>query len=180
MTTLTKTFPTVETEVTAPGSFVALVSTFSLDRQGEQVVPGAFEATLKRWRDSGQMIPVLADHDGVIGAVVGSIDPRLSGETDQGLEAAGVLDTSTELGARVYSLIKAGTLSWSIGYTVPEGGRRRAGKVTELTEIDLVEVSIVATPANRDARTLSIKERRRSLRPHPRADPRRSARRVRR
>jgi phage head maturation protease len=48
-------------------------------------------------------------------------------------------------------------LSWSIGFVVPEGGRRRRGKVTELTEIDLAEISAVATPANADARTLSIK-----------------------
>jgi hypothetical protein len=68
-----------------------------------------------------------------------------------------VLDTSTELGARVYELVKRGTLSWSIGYTIPEGGRRRDGKITKLVEIDLAEISVVPTPANADARTLSIK-----------------------
>ena len=103
------------------------------------------------------MIPVLADHDGVIGSVVGKVDPRMSGESAQGLEVAGVLDTSTELGARVYQLVKEGSLSWSIGYTIPEGGRRKAGRVTELAQIDLAEISVVATPANEGTRTLSIK-----------------------
>jgi hypothetical protein len=40
---------------------------------------------------------------------------------------------------------------------VPAGGRRKAGKIAELLEVDLVEVSAVATPANADTRTLSIK-----------------------
>jgi HK97 family phage prohead protease len=153
-----KTFATVETETTPPGSFVALVSTYTVDRVHEQVVPGAFSASLERWRESGKMIPVLADHDGEVGAVVGHIDPRLTTETEQGLEATGTLDTSTELGERVYQLVKQGSLAWSIGYTVPKGGKRKAGKgVTELTEVDLLEISAVTTPANEGTRTLSIK-----------------------
>jgi HK97 family phage prohead protease len=88
---------------------------------------------------------------------VGRVDPRLTSETEQGLEAVGVLDMATVLGRRVYELVKQGTLSWSIGFTIPPGGRRKAGKIVELTEIDLAEVSVVATPANADARTLSIK-----------------------
>ena len=40
---------------------------------------------------------------------------------------------------------------------MPEGGKRKAGKITELVEIDLLEISAVTTPANRDTRTLSIK-----------------------
>ena len=71
-----------------------------------------------------------------------------------------MLDTSTALGKRVYELVKQGTLSWSIGFVVPEGGRRRKGKITELTEIDLAEISAVSTPANAGARTLSIKSHR--------------------
>ena len=152
-----KTFDTVETETGEAGSFVALVSTYTPDRQRERVMPGAFSRSLAKWRESGKMIPVLADHDGQVGAVVGHVDPRLTHETKRGLEAAGSLDRSTKLGARVYELVKSGSLSWSIGYVVPDGGRRRAGKVIELTEIDLAEISAVATPANADARTLSIK-----------------------
>ncbi len=56
--------------------------------------------------------------------------------------------------------MRGGSLAWSIGFTVPEGGRRKAGKITELHEIDLVELSVVATPANEGTRTLSIKAER--------------------
>ena len=119
--------------------------------------PGAFQASLERWVESGKMIPVLADHDGKIGSVVGRIDPRMSAESNGGLIVAGHLDTESELGARVYELVKGGARSWSIGYTIPEGGRRKAGRVTELAQIDLAEISVVATPANEGTRTLSIK-----------------------
>ncbi|MGA8926072.1 MAG: HK97 family phage prohead protease [Solirubrobacterales bacterium] len=139
------------------GSFVALVSTFTVDRQNERVMPGAFRKSLERWRRSGQMIPVMADHEGEINAVVGHIDPRLTNETAEGLEATGTIDTSTELGKRVYALLKKATLSWSIGFIVPEGGRRKRGKITEIIEVDLAEVSVVSVPANAGVRTLSIK-----------------------
>jgi hypothetical protein len=39
----------------------------------------------------------------------------MTAETKQGLEAAGTLDLSTELGRRVYELVKKGSLSWSTG-----------------------------------------------------------------
>ncbi len=146
-----------EEEQAAAGSFVALASTYEIDRTGDRVVPGAFRASLRRWRRSGKQIPVLADHHGKIESVVGRVDPRLSFETDEGLEVSGVLDTSTEIGERTYALLKAGVLSWSIGYKVPKGGSRRRGGVTELIEIDLAEISAVPTPAAEGTRTLSIK-----------------------
>ena len=103
------------------------------------------------------MIPLLADHHGKVGNVVGHVDPRLTFETDRGLEASGTFDLATDLGKRVYELVKSGALSWSIGYVVPKGGSRRKGELTELTEIDLAEISAVPVPANAGAQTLSIK-----------------------
>ncbi len=162
MTALThKTFATAEVETGKDaGSFTALVSTYEPDRQHEQVVRGAFRRSLARWRESGRRIPVLADHTGEVGAVVGHVDPRVTFETDRGLEASGSFDLSTSLGKCVYELVKSGALSWSIGYVVPSGGRRRNGKLTELTEIDLAEISAVPVPANEGARTLSVKSHR--------------------
>jgi HK97 family phage prohead protease len=152
-----KQLPQAEASTDESGAFVAVVSAFSLDRQGERIRPGAFRRTLAKWRKSNRMIPVLADHEGSVGHVVGRIDPRLTVETAEGLEASGTLDLSTEFGRRVYELVKAGTLAWSIGFRVPKGGRRRRGDHTEITEIDLAEVSAVATPANADTRTVSLK-----------------------
>jgi hypothetical protein len=57
--------------------------------------------------------------------------------------------------------VKSGTLSFSYGYLIPQGGaKKRAGKGSGLhiTEIDLYEVSAVPVgPANNDTRVLSFK-----------------------
>ena len=59
-----KAFNVIEATTDEAGSFVALVSTYTEDRQRETVLPGAFAKTLERWRESGRMIPARADHDG--------------------------------------------------------------------------------------------------------------------
>ena len=115
------------------GSFVALVSTYARDRSNEVIMPGAFAASLERWRASAKMIPVLADHEGKIENVVGHIDPRLTHETPEGLQATGVLDLSTPLGKRVYDLVKGGSLAWSIGFTMSPRARHQHGDVIELS-----------------------------------------------
>ena len=51
--------------------------------------------------------------------------------------------------------MKHGTIDGlSIGYRVPAGGATKSGKVRELRRIDLVEVSVVTTPADLQARIL--------------------------
>jgi phage head maturation protease len=85
---------------------------------------------------------------------------RVAFETHQGLEVSGSLDLSTELGKRVYELVRAGPLRWSIGYTFSRDGGRPNGKLTELVEIELAEISAVPVPANEGARTLSVKSHR--------------------
>ena len=81
-------------------------------------------------------------------------------ETERDSRRRGTFDFATELGRRTYELVKSGALSWSIGFIVPKGGRRREGELTELVEIDLAEISAVPVPANEGARTLSIKSHR--------------------
>jgi HK97 family phage prohead protease len=154
---LHKTMAQADATTDERGSFTAVVSTGSLDRQGERIIRGAFTRSLRRWMASGKMIPILADHEGRVASVVGHIDPRLTAETTEGLSATGVLDLSTELGKRVYELVKSGSLSWSIGFRVPRGGRRQRDDHVELTAVDLAEISVVPVPANADTRTVSVK-----------------------
>jgi uncharacterized protein len=144
-------------EIDGTGAFHAIVAAWTLDREGEVIRPGAFADSLVRWRGSGKMIPVLADHGGKVGSVIGSVDPRLSTETDEGLDVTGTFDLSTELGRRTHELVKANSVAWSIGFVVPKGGRRKARDGVELTEIDLAEISVVPVPANSDTRTVSVK-----------------------
>jgi HK97 family phage prohead protease len=120
-------------------------------------MPGAFAASLARWREGGRMIPVLSNHETKLERVVGVIDPRTATETSEGLQVTGTLTLDTELGRRTCALIKDNAVAWSTGYSVPAGRKRRNGDLTELHEVDLIEVSVVPAPANERTRTLALK-----------------------
>lgn len=145
----------------ANGAFTALVSVFgNVDHVGDRMMPGAFSKTLKRWRESGDPIPIILSHqweDPM--AFVGKADPRAVMETDEGLVVQGQLNTATEVGKQVYGLMKDRVLkSFSFGYTVPPGGEELDDKgANNVSEVDLVEVGPCLKGANPDARLLGIK-----------------------
>ena len=137
------------------GSFAGLAATFGPmpDRQGDVILPGAFDATLTAWSARGYGIPLLWQHDqsqpiGAISAASAAAD---------GLRVGGQVVTTTPGGAHAHALALAGSLSMSIGYTVPPGGAKMIGGVRHLSAVDLHEISLVSVPANPDARITSIK-----------------------
>ena len=99
---------------------------------------GAFAKSL----DSGTPVPVIWAHKAddprnYVGDVVSAT------ETDEGLEVTGRLDLGTEHGAAAYRNIKGRRVSGlSIGYLIRNSTKSAAGN--ELTDLELVEVSIVA------------------------------------
>jgi hypothetical protein len=65
MTTLTRKAVTATTETTEDlGHFSALAATWSLDRQNEQIVLGAFKASIAAWAETGRSVPLHWDHKG--------------------------------------------------------------------------------------------------------------------
>ena len=77
-------------------------------------------------------------------------------ETDEGLEVTGRLDLGTEHGAAAYRNIKGRRVSGlSIGYLIRNSTKSAAGN--ELTDLEFVEVSIVARGANPAALISSVK-----------------------
>jgi HK97 family phage prohead protease len=139
------------------GAFTAVVSTWEVDRQHEAFAPGAFSASLGKWRRSGRRIPVLLDHAGTTASVVGYADPRMCFETSEGLTVSGMINVATDIGHRAHELLKEGAVAWSIGSIVPKGAKRRRGDHVEITEAVLCEISVVPVPANPGVRTLSVK-----------------------
>ncbi len=137
----------------AAGTFAGLAATFDPDRQGDIILPGAFDATLAEWGARGYNIPLLAGHDQT--KPVGAIQNALV-DAD-GLRVTGRIVTSTPAGAEAHVLAVAGALSMSIGYTVPDGGWRMVNGARHLSMIDLHEISLVAVPANPGARITEIK-----------------------
>lgn len=145
------------------GTFVALASVFNnVDRVGDRVLPGAFKKTLRKWKASGKMLPVILSHNwNDIQAHIGYADPKEIRETPRGLEVKAHLDTSeSETARRVHKLMKRGQLTaMSFGYTVPDGGQEIDEKgVNNLSEIDLHEVGPTLVGVNSEAQLQAVKK----------------------
>lgn len=123
----------------------------NVDFGGDRILPGAFQKTL-----SGRSgIPMLLYHD--TRRPVGKWS-ELS-ETDDGLLVKGKISVKTRDGGEAYELVKDGALSGlSIGYDVASGGKRMAGKVRELIDLILHEVSLVTIGMNPEAGVTGVKD----------------------
>ena len=118
------------------------------DRGGDVIRRGAFAASLAT---SGGAVPLLWQHKP--GEVIGRIE-RLQ-EDGRGLRVIAELGTgaSAQSAAR---LIERGKLDGlSFGYRVRAAGET-AGGLRELTELELVEVSLVAQPMQPRARVHAV------------------------
>jgi HK97 family phage prohead protease len=159
-----KTFDLLEVKADGEaGEFTALASVFgNVDLVGDRMLPGSFKRTLKKWRKSGDPIPVVLSHDWDDPMkYVGSADPRAVIETEKGLLVQGKLDIANgnAVADQVYKLMKQRLLKgWSFGYTVPEGGQKLDDEgVNEVSEVDLFEVGPTLKGANPEALTQGIK-----------------------
>jgi HK97 family phage prohead protease len=153
----------VEAEVdvgTEQGVFSALAAAYSLDRQNERIIKGAFRDTISRWQGSGKDLPLAWDHGRDARDVIGSINPSSMRETDDGLYVEGQLDLEdSELAREAWRSLKRNRIGLSFGYLVTDA-RDAADGVKELTALDVFEVTLTSTPANADARVLSAKSHR--------------------
>jgi uncharacterized protein len=134
------------------GTFTAIVSAWTEDREQDVIERNAFDGTIAAWRESGKNLPLLFEHSTT---VVGAIDPQSMVATEAGLEVAGEVDRSTEEGQAAWRSIKADTAGFSIGYmseaTTREGGGRT------ITAVDLLEISITSKPMHPATRATSWK-----------------------
>lgn len=148
-----------------PGVFSGYGAVFgNLDAYGDVIEKGAFKSTLREWKASKRLPPMLVQHGGW---GMGDMDGLAIGkwtsmeEDDKGLVVEGKLvGLDTERGKTIHGLLKEGVLDGlSIGFrakefaigTKPEEPRRT------LKKIDLFEVSVVQMPANGQARVSSVK-----------------------
>jgi Escherichia/Staphylococcus phage prohead protease len=138
----------------------------NVDGYGDTIAKGAFKATLREWEDKGKFPPMLLQHGG--GPFGGSTDGMLPigqwtsmEENSRGLKVDGRLFAlQTERAQYIYEGLKAGVLDGlSIGFRTRKSitGTKPGEPIRTLTEIDLVEVSVVTFPANPKARVSSVK-----------------------
>lgn len=160
MTIRFKDFAIKEASDEGNGSFTGYAATFDRepDSYGDVIAPGAFDATLKAWRESGKPVPLLYGHnmedpDYNIGYAELEVD-------EKGLLARGHFDGSPKA-QRVRELVKAGRLyKMSFAYSVKDAGPVELGDgadAFELRELELYEVSVVLVPANQHAEILDAK-----------------------
>jgi len=121
----------------------------NVDFGGDRIIPGAFTKSL----DGRKTVPMLLFHDQHRPIGVWSEFK----EIDDGLLAKGRITTKTRDGGEAYELAKDGALSaLSIGYEPTV--KRMAGKVRELVELALHEVSLVSIGMNPKALITGVKE----------------------
>ncbi|MDH3026410.1 HK97 family phage prohead protease [Gordonia alkanivorans] len=143
----------IKTAGLVEGTFEGFASCFdNVDSVGDVVRRGAFAKALK----SGRVTPLIWEHR--------SEDPRAyvgevveARETDEGLAIKGRFDLDTEHGAAAYRQVKGRRVEGlSIGYIVRRSQKSADGH-TELLDLDLLEVSVVARGANDRALVGAVK-----------------------
>jgi Caudovirus prohead serine protease len=146
----------VDAEGELTGAFEAVVSDYEVDRQGERFSRAGLAPAVEQLRRDGKATPVLYGHaHSDLSAVVGYVPPDGWELTDKELIARGSLDMSDPIAGKLHRLIRAGVLTWSIGFR--GGPSRREGDTRVISATEILELSVVPAAANQRARTLSIK-----------------------
>lgn len=142
--------PTPET-----GFFAGLASTWNVDRHGEKMAPGAFQKTLQAFNAGKQRIAVLHHHDPKqpIGAITSAA------ETAEGLAVEGSIILGAPVADRDHQLLLAGAAGLSVGFAANDADvQRDAQGINTYRSVDLMEVSVVGVPSNRESIALTVRE----------------------
>ncbi len=132
-------------------TMVVTISTRARDRAGDVIEPGGVR--LERYLKNPV---VLWAHDYAQRPLAKSLWVKLRGES---IIAKPRFHDSTDLAREVYQLYAEGYLNaWSIGF-IPEDWKE-SGKGFLVTKWDLLEYSAVPVPANPEALTVALKEKR--------------------
>ena len=133
------------------GFFSGYASKFNgVDSYGDTILPGAYAATLT---NRHRPIQMRWNH---FGPVIGKWTKAV--EDDNGLYVEGELTPGHSVAEDVYASLKHGAVNGlSIGFRIPSGGSAKDGKLRQLKRIDLVEISVVETPADLGARIGDVK-----------------------
>jgi HK97 family phage prohead protease len=147
------------TGVGPEGTFEALVAVFrNVDHYSDRILPGAFIGTLGRWAASGDPIPVIFSHqwddlDAHVGAVLEA------SETADGLWVRARLDLDEPFAAKMWRLLSERRIrEFSFAYDVLQS-RPASGGVTELLELELIEVGPCLKGANPATELIGVKTR---------------------
>jgi HK97 family phage prohead protease len=142
--------------VSETGVFEGYASVFGVtDSVNDRIAPGAFDKSLARHRTEGRLPPLLWQHD--MKEPIGAW--REMFEDSHGLFVRGELFvTDIDRARSAYKLMRENVVTGlSIGYRAVQSHRDQKSGVRVLTEIELLEVSMVTAPANEQARVMRVK-----------------------
>jgi HK97 family phage prohead protease len=145
------------TTATDEGTFTAVISTASVDRDKDIIEPSAMVASLAKWAAIGKLVPLAWNHTD---EVIGHIDPATAVVKDGEVIANGWVDQSIPRGEEAWRLVKSGTLSFSFGFLFEPktGATKLPNGRYRVKELDIYEISTIPVgPANNDTRVLSFK-----------------------
>jgi len=139
----------------AQGIVRGYASTYQKDAYGDRIAPGAFGESIKEKRGR---YPVLWGHDP--GALIGFTTK--AAEDHKGLDVEALLALGNSTGRDAYELVKTAeaagsTMGLSIGFITRQW--EMDDDVRTLTDVDLIEISLTAFPANRGARIEEARSR---------------------
>lgn len=140
------------------GVFSGYGSVFGVvDSYREVVAPGAFLESLDETRAKNRTFPVLWQHRGA--EPIGNWDIDSLKEDKHGLAGSAELWLDDAPYARIAhrGMKTRSVTGLSIGYYVRESSFDEKTGIRTLTKLELVEISIVTTPANDEARVDQIK-----------------------
>lgn len=128
----------------------------NIDWYNDVILPGAFKASLEKWKSKKKLPPVLWNHNDSepIGIYTNIY------EDEKGLFVEGkLLIDDVPRAKSTHALLKAGAIDGlSIGYSTKKANQQGNG-VRELIEVDIGEISIVTQPANERSLITSVKSK---------------------
>lgn len=132
--------------VAEDGTFEGWAAVYqNIDSQGDRIVPGAFSS------ENGKQVPLLWAHKRDEVAGVGTLEDRA-----EGLFIKGRLLLDTTCGREAYARLKAGAArGLSVGFELLKHAREGAVRLIQAAR--MVEVSLTAFPANREALVTAVK-----------------------
>jgi HK97 family phage prohead protease len=159
MNTETLLFKATTTTVDAEqGTFTAVISTASIDREGDIVEPQAVVDALHKWVPLAKKVPLSWNHSVDDGDIIGHIDPATAEAKSDEVHVNGWIDRSIPRGEGAWRLVKSGTLGFSYGYLIPTGGAtKRAGGGRHIKAMDIYEITATPAPMNADTRVTGWK-----------------------
>ena len=137
------------TKSSEDGTFTALVSTSSLDKDNDRILDGAWNESLK----VKNTFPLLLQHSST--TPIGSLKARTN---SSGLIIDGQLDLENQTAKTTYKLMKTGAYNeFSVGFLIENYVMNEFGGF-DISKAKLTEVSIVSAGANPDTRIIDVKE----------------------